>query len=123
MGALTRPTAIARRSNYAPELRCTFIFLAIAVASPAAGIHLAATIAGLEAEHTNLLVTGKQTPPVLDLDQHLFSWQLHATEGATAEVARNVTQVSATLTLTTPGKAPIVCRPQKASDLHLYCEY
>ena len=92
---------------------------------------LVAKIDALEVEHQSLLsrtaATQHWTSPVLDADSHLFSWRMAAAPGgsdrgdAAAAAARNVTQVSATLTLTTAGRAPIVCHPEGASDLSLFC--
>ena len=101
-----------------------------------------ARIDGLEAEHQSLLspciaaatatATGTWTPPVLDAHSHLFSWRVQLSHtgvlgngGKVTAVhvaeARNVTQVSATLTLTTASQPPIVCRPTADSDLSLVC--
>jgi hypothetical protein len=84
-------------------------------------------IEGLEAEYQSLIppthnMSSKWTPPLLDGDSHLFSWRvLVTTDSLGMSVARNVTQINATLTLTTAGSAPIVCHPNKGSDLSLMC--
>ena len=95
---------------------------------------ITAKIIAIEAEHTSLLpplaVQGANpwTPPVFDNfdNQYLFSWRVELsldtdTEGQAIH-ARNVTQVSAVLTLSTAGRAPIVCSPKLASKLSLLCD-
>jgi hypothetical protein len=95
-----------------------------------------AQLCALEAEHQSLLSptagdVSNWQPPVLDADSHLFSWRVLVTSAmggchgilepeSSATVARNVTQVSAVLTLTTDGSPPIVCR-RTGSDLSLMC--
>jgi hypothetical protein len=102
--------------------------LSVACGHPSAGAEvLGARIGALEAEHQSLLVPADTepasqhhwTPPVLDSDAHLFSWRVAAQRGAGA--ARNATQLSAVLTLTTPGRPPIVCAPGEASGLSVLC--
>jgi hypothetical protein len=79
-------------------------------------------IDALEAEHQSLLApwsssaTSGWTPPVLDADEHLFSWRVSGPHGA-----RNVTQISATLTLTAAGRSPIVCHPAQGEETSLMC--
>ena len=77
-------------------------------------------IVALEAEHRSLLPpspvsrSNGWTPPVLDSDAQLFSWRVRV-------CARNVSQLGATLTLTTSSRAPVVCRPASSTDTRLYC--
>ena len=97
-----------------------------------------AEVTGLEAEHMSLLphddcetATPQScwAPPVLDDSTHLFSWRVQVTSGSnvdsmgrqTAAVARNVTQVSALLTLSTPG---LSCPFEKVLfvTVHFYTE-
>jgi hypothetical protein len=88
----------------------------------------ALSVGALEAEHQSVLPpphsgTGAEshwTPPILapyDEQGTLFSWRI--LEPSTG--ARNVSQIHASLMLTTPGEAPIVCQPPAPSDLSMLC--
>ena len=114
------------------------LLLAALAAAPAgtAAAALCASVEGFEAEHLSVLRPGPEggqwTPPVLDPGAaHLFAWRVAATaaggggcDPGTLHPARNVTQVGAVLTLTAvdhPGSPPVVCHPNKRSDLSLLC--
>jgi hypothetical protein len=93
---------------------------------------VSAQIVGFEVEHLSLLKPQEShhwTPPVLDANSnasYLFAWR-PAVEAPTSMggrfIARNVTQVSAVLTLTTSDRAtpPVICRAIAAADLSLEC--
>ena len=100
---------------------------------------MTAEIAAFEAEHTSLLPPPTDefdhpgtnshpwTPPVFDNydNRYLFSWRVKLSSDTDTEgqaiYARNVTQVSAVLTLSAAGRPPIVCSPDLASKLSLLC--
>lgn len=95
------------------------------VARAVAASPTTAQVTALEAEHLSLLAPtttasglGAWQPPVLDSDSQMFSWRVAV---SSANPARNVTQVSAQLTLTADGKPPIVCRPKIATGISLFC--
>lgn len=112
-------------------LRAAFVFAHLAVATRAVGAapgpELIATVVALEAEHQSVLpppgsgAANRWSTPVLDNDLHLFSWRVQVHTAAGGAVARNVTQVSATLTLSTDHQPPVVCHPKTASDLTIFC--
>eukprot|EP01048_Picozoa_sp_COSAG05_P000108 COSAG05_NODE_3_length_51333_cov_129.132080_8_plen_659_part_00 len=105
---------------------------------------MCARVDGLEAEHLSVLkpaaageATSHWTPPVLDANGaggYLFTWRLAAgsvseaspctTASAHPSAARNVTQLSAVLTLTAIDRStlpPVTCRPAAATDRSLVC--
>jgi hypothetical protein len=81
-------------------------------------VTVVARIDALEAEHLSLLSRetgaphgGQWTPPIFDGNRHLFSWRVQAimiTTSGTGVPARNVTQASAVLTLTTDGMQVLI---------------
>jgi hypothetical protein len=88
-------------------------------------------VTGLEAEHLSLLaphplsaqpLPGHFSAPVLDTDTDdniLFAWRLGPKSGGI--VVRNVTISAAVLTLTTPGRSAISCRPSSPPSLSVLC--
>jgi hypothetical protein len=115
---------------------------------PASAAVLCAGIDGFEAEHRSVLkpadaataapgaATSHWTPVVLDANAdvgYLFAWRVTAAlapavdrcgTAATLPAARNVTQLSAVLTLTAadrPALPPIVCHQAAAADRSVVC--
>ena len=97
-----------------------------------------AQIIALEAEHMSLLSPTDSfvhqdnlhhwTPPVFDNadNKYLFSWRVEIALNTNAEEttmpARNVSQVSAVLELSVPGRPPILCSPEDPSKTNLLCD-